>query len=115
MSIADLAMQLNLGIFEYNNHCGYILKPDFMRRDDRRFDPFAESIMDGVVAATLTIKVNIQNWYVIVLVICTVLNSHWHSVELILFLNYLRYISLLTAVLFVFSLKQGLNSEGHLT
>uniref|UniRef100_K1PTG0 1-phosphatidylinositol-4,5-bisphosphate phosphodiesterase beta-4 n=1 Tax=Magallana gigas TaxID=29159 RepID=K1PTG0_MAGGI len=50
-------MQLNLGIFEYNNHCGYILKPDFMRRDDRRFDPFAESIMDGVVAATLTIKV----------------------------------------------------------
>lgn len=53
----DLAMQLNLGIFEYNNHCGYILKPDFMRRDDRRFDPFAESIMDGVVAATLTIKV----------------------------------------------------------
>lgn len=80
MSIADLAMQLNLGIFEYNNHCGYILKPDFMRRDDRRFDPFAESIMDGVVAATLTIKVNILNWYVIVLVICTVLNSHWHSV-----------------------------------
>ncbi|XP_061173851.1 1-phosphatidylinositol 4,5-bisphosphate phosphodiesterase beta-1-like isoform X2 [Saccostrea echinata] len=53
----DLAMQLNLGIFEYNNQCGYILKPDFMRRDDRRFDPFAESIMDGVVAATLTIKV----------------------------------------------------------
>nr|XP_022334254.1 1-phosphatidylinositol 4,5-bisphosphate phosphodiesterase beta-1-like isoform X18 [Crassostrea virginica] len=53
----DLAMQLNLGIFEYNNRCGYILKPDFMRRDDRRFDPFAESIMDGVVAATLSIKV----------------------------------------------------------
>ena len=57
---SDLAMQLNLGIFEYNNRCGYILKPDFMRRDDRRFDPFAESIMDGVVAATLSIKVNIN-------------------------------------------------------
>ncbi|XP_056020621.1 1-phosphatidylinositol 4,5-bisphosphate phosphodiesterase beta-1-like isoform X14 [Ostrea edulis] len=53
----DLAMQLNLGIFEYNNRCGYVLKPESMRRDDRRFDPFAESIMDGVVAATLTIKV----------------------------------------------------------
>lgn len=57
MLISDLAMQLNLGIFEYNNRCGYVLKPESMRRDDRRFDPFAESIMDGVVAATLTIKV----------------------------------------------------------
>lgn len=39
----DLAMQLNLGIFEYNRRCGYILKPEFMRRKDRRLDPFAES------------------------------------------------------------------------
>lgn len=36
-------MQLNLGIFEYNQRCGYILKPEFMRRKDRRLDPFAES------------------------------------------------------------------------
>ncbi|GBO98499.1 1-phosphatidylinositol 4,5-bisphosphate phosphodiesterase classes I and II [Eumeta japonica] len=28
----DLAMQLNLGIFEYNKRCGYLLKPEFMRR-----------------------------------------------------------------------------------
>lgn len=34
--IADLAMQLNLGIFEYNQRCGYLLKPEFMRRQDRR-------------------------------------------------------------------------------
>lgn len=39
----DLAMQLNLGIFEYNQRAGYVLKPEFMRRKDRRLDPFAES------------------------------------------------------------------------
>lgn len=39
----DLGMQLNLGIFEYNGRCGYLLKPEFMRRTDRRLDPFAES------------------------------------------------------------------------
>lgn len=39
----DLAMQLNLGIFEYNQRCGFLLKPEFMRRKDRRLDPFAES------------------------------------------------------------------------
>lgn len=39
----DLAMQLNQGIFEYNRRSGYLLKPEFMRRNDRRLDPFAES------------------------------------------------------------------------
>lgn len=39
----DLAMQLNQGIFEYNRRSGYLLKPEFMRRVDRRLDPFAES------------------------------------------------------------------------
>lgn len=39
----DLAMQLNLGIFEYNHRAGYLMKPEFMRRKDRRLDPFAES------------------------------------------------------------------------
>ncbi|XP_071832241.1 1-phosphatidylinositol 4,5-bisphosphate phosphodiesterase beta-3-like isoform X32 [Apostichopus japonicus] len=53
----DLPMQLNLGIFELNGGCGFILKPDFMRRKERDFDPFAESTMDGVVAATLEMKV----------------------------------------------------------
>lgn len=53
----DLPMQLNLGIFELNGGSGFILKPDFMRRKERDFDPFAESTMDGVVAATLEIKV----------------------------------------------------------
>ena len=53
----DLAMMLNLGIFEYNGRSGYILKPDFMRRKDRHFDPFAESTVDGIIAGTVTIKV----------------------------------------------------------
>lgn len=39
----DLAMQLNLGIYEYNQRSGYLMKPEFMRRKDRRLDPFAES------------------------------------------------------------------------
>ena len=50
-------MQLNLGIFEYNGRSGYILKPDFMRRKDRQFDPFAESTVDGIVAGSVAIKV----------------------------------------------------------
>lgn len=50
-------MQLNMGVFEYNGHTGYLLKPEFMRRTDKHFDPFTESIVDGIVANTLEIKV----------------------------------------------------------
>ena len=57
-------MQLNLGIFEYNGRNGYLLKPDFMRRQDRRFDPFTESTVDGIIAGTVSIKVCI-NIYII--------------------------------------------------
>ncbi|XP_054262256.1 1-phosphatidylinositol 4,5-bisphosphate phosphodiesterase classes I and II [Macrosteles quadrilineatus] len=53
----DLAMQLNLGIFEYNHRSGYLLKPEFMRRRDRRFDPFAESTVDGIIAGTVSVQV----------------------------------------------------------
>ncbi|XP_074102173.1 phospholipase C at 21C isoform X2 [Cotesia typhae] len=53
----DLAMQLNIGIFEYNQRCGYLLKPEFMRRKDRRLDPFAESTVDGIIAGTVHIHV----------------------------------------------------------
>ncbi|KAK4886210.1 hypothetical protein RN001_002481 [Aquatica leii] len=53
----DLAMQLNLGIFEYNYRTGYLLKPEFMRRKDRRLDPFAESTVDGIIAGTVKISV----------------------------------------------------------
>jgi len=56
-ALADLGMQLNLGRFEYNGRCGYLLKPEFMRRRDRQFDPFTESTVDGIVAATVQVKV----------------------------------------------------------
>ncbi|KAJ1528678.1 hypothetical protein ONE63_007072 [Megalurothrips usitatus] len=54
---SDLPMQLNQGKFEYNGNCGYLLKPDFMRRADRSFDPFAESPVDGVIAAQCAVQV----------------------------------------------------------
>jgi phosphatidylinositol phospholipase C beta len=54
---SDLPMQLNQGKFEYNGNCGYLLKPDFMRRHDRTFDPFAESPVDGVIAAQCSVQV----------------------------------------------------------
>lgn len=53
----DLGMQLNMGLFDYNNRSGYILKPEFMRRPDRNFDPFTESTVDGIIAGTVSVKV----------------------------------------------------------
>uniref|UniRef100_A0A6B2EE24 1-phosphatidylinositol 4,5-bisphosphate phosphodiesterase n=1 Tax=Phlebotomus kandelakii TaxID=1109342 RepID=A0A6B2EE24_9DIPT len=54
---SDLPMQLNQGKFEYNGNCGYLLKPDFMRRADRNFDPFADAPVDGVIAAQCAVQV----------------------------------------------------------
>ncbi len=56
----DLPMQLNQGKFEYNSNCGYLLKPDFMRRHDKQFDPFAETPVDGVIAAQCSVEVEID-------------------------------------------------------
>lgn len=56
-SSTDLFMQFNLGMYEYNGKCGYRLKPEFMRRPDKHFDPFTESTVDGIVANTLSVKV----------------------------------------------------------
>nr|BAE35282.1 unnamed protein product [Mus musculus] len=53
----DLPMQLNAGVFEYNGRSGYLLKPEFMRRPDKSFDPFTEVIVDGIVANALRVKV----------------------------------------------------------
>uniref|UniRef100_A0A8C8FMZ7 Phosphoinositide phospholipase C n=1 Tax=Oncorhynchus tshawytscha TaxID=74940 RepID=A0A8C8FMZ7_ONCTS len=55
----DLPMQLNMGVFEYNGHSGYLLKPEFMRRTDKHFDPFTENIVDGIVANTVKIRVSV--------------------------------------------------------
>ena len=35
----------------------FLLKPDFMRRPDRNFDPFSESPVDGVIAAHCSVQV----------------------------------------------------------
>ncbi|KAF7214572.1 1-phosphatidylinositol 4,5-bisphosphate phosphodiesterase beta-3 [Nothobranchius furzeri] len=53
----DLPMQLNMGVFEYNGRSGYLLKPEVMRRTDRQFDPFTDSIVDGIVANAFRITV----------------------------------------------------------
>ena len=46
----------NLIVYKYV--CSrYLLKPDFMRRPDRTFDPFSESPVDGVIAAHCSVKV----------------------------------------------------------
>lgn len=50
-------MQINMGMYEYNGKSGYRLKPEFMRRPDKHFDPFTEGIVDGIVANTLSVKV----------------------------------------------------------
>lgn len=50
-------MQLNQGKFEYNGNCGYLLKPDFMRRPDRTFDPLGDCPVDGVIAAQCAVQV----------------------------------------------------------
>ncbi|XP_029034103.1 1-phosphatidylinositol 4,5-bisphosphate phosphodiesterase-like isoform X1 [Osmia bicornis bicornis] len=52
----DLPMQLNQGKFEYNATTGYLLKPDFMRRPDKIFDPFSEDV-DGVITAQCSVRV----------------------------------------------------------
>ncbi len=53
----DVCLQLNQGKFDYNGACGYLLKPDFMRRPDRSFDPFSESPVDGVIAAHCSVRI----------------------------------------------------------
>ncbi|XP_078483629.1 1-phosphatidylinositol 4,5-bisphosphate phosphodiesterase beta-3 isoform X1 [Ciona intestinalis] len=54
--ILDLAMQLNMGLFEFNGSSGYILKPLPMRNKDKTFDPFSKNL-DGVVATSLKIQI----------------------------------------------------------
>ena len=55
--MSDLSMQLNLDMFEYNGKSGYRMKPEYMRRSDKNFDPFTERMVDGIVANTLSVKV----------------------------------------------------------
>lgn len=51
----DKPMQLNQAKFRDNGNCGYILKPDFMFRDD--FDPFDVNTLVGVDSVTISIRI----------------------------------------------------------
>nr|XP_034180308.1 1-phosphatidylinositol 4,5-bisphosphate phosphodiesterase gamma-1 isoform X2 [Osmia lignaria] len=51
----DKSMQLNQAKFKENGNCGYILKPDFMFRDD--FNPFDKNCLYGVESLKFNIKV----------------------------------------------------------
>ncbi|GIX88483.1 1-phosphatidylinositol 4,5-bisphosphate phosphodiesterase classes I and II [Caerostris extrusa] len=57
LSIFRFGDAIKYGHFEYNGRSGYLLKPNFMRREDRKFDPFTESTVDGIIAGTVTIKI----------------------------------------------------------
>jgi len=67
---SDLSMQLNLGMYEYNGKCGYRLKPEFMRRPDKHFDPFTVSTVDGIVANTLSVKVCVSVCLCVCVCVC---------------------------------------------
>lgn len=44
-------------VFAFSVCVSYLLKPDFMRRSDRMFDPFSETPVDGVIAAHCSVQV----------------------------------------------------------
>ncbi|KAG5882924.1 hypothetical protein JTB14_023385 [Gonioctena quinquepunctata] len=48
-------MQLNQAKFRDNGNCGYLLKPEFMNRDD--FDPFDKNTLVGVEPLTISIRI----------------------------------------------------------
>ncbi|KAM4602167.1 1-phosphatidylinositol 4,5-bisphosphate phosphodiesterase delta-4 [Polymixia lowei] len=50
-------MDLNDGLFSQNGRCGYVLKPDFMRQAERRFDPEIPQNRDSYRPLTLNIQV----------------------------------------------------------
>lgn len=51
----DKAMQLNQAKFRENGNCGFLVRPDFMFRDD--FDPYDKNTLVGVDPLTLSIRV----------------------------------------------------------
>uniref|UniRef100_A0A665THK6 Phosphoinositide phospholipase C n=1 Tax=Echeneis naucrates TaxID=173247 RepID=A0A665THK6_ECHNA len=54
---AGEGMDLNDGLFSQNGHCGYVLKPSFMREAEKRFDPEIPQKLDGYKPVTLSIQV----------------------------------------------------------
>lgn len=48
-------MQLNQAKFRDNGNCGYLLRPEFMFRDE--FDPYDKNTLVGVEPLTISIRV----------------------------------------------------------
>ncbi|XP_043670796.1 1-phosphatidylinositol 4,5-bisphosphate phosphodiesterase gamma-1 [Vespula pensylvanica] len=51
----DKSMQLNQAKFKENGSCGYVLKPDFMFRDD--FNPYDKNCLYGIDALKISLKI----------------------------------------------------------
>ncbi|XP_065808139.1 1-phosphatidylinositol 4,5-bisphosphate phosphodiesterase delta-4 isoform X1 [Labrus bergylta] len=54
---AGEGMDLNDGLFSQNGGCGYVLKPPFMSRTEKRFDPETPEKREGYHPVVLTIQV----------------------------------------------------------
>uniref|UniRef100_A0A8C3Q3I8 Phosphoinositide phospholipase C n=1 Tax=Chrysolophus pictus TaxID=9089 RepID=A0A8C3Q3I8_CHRPC len=54
---AGMEMDLCDGLFSQNGHCGYVLKPPFMRDEGTLFNPNDSSTWQGAGPVTLTIQV----------------------------------------------------------
>uniref|UniRef100_A0AAF5D508 1-phosphatidylinositol 4,5-bisphosphate phosphodiesterase n=1 Tax=Strongyloides stercoralis TaxID=6248 RepID=A0AAF5D508_STRER len=51
----DLPFQINSSFFETNGNCGYVLKPQNMRKESMKFDPFETHQVENVVPNTLRV------------------------------------------------------------
>ena len=57
-------MQINLGLFEFNNRSGYFLKPRELRRSgiSTSYTPFADRAMADIVVQTASIDVMLKDY-----------------------------------------------------
>lgn len=51
----DKSMQLNQAKFKENGNCGYLLKPEFMFRQD--FNPYDKNTLYGIESLKISLKV----------------------------------------------------------
>ena len=55
--VLDVPMQLNLGLFSFNNACGYIEKPQALCQSRTLFDPRVRANVENVVSYEISIKI----------------------------------------------------------
>ncbi|KAI0978525.1 hypothetical protein GJ496_005238 [Pomphorhynchus laevis] len=54
---SDVGMQINSAMFESHQNCGYVLKPSFLRDENRHIDPNTYGGIDGVVPVQCSIQI----------------------------------------------------------